>query len=89
MLIRIQAQHNMRFLYRDNVEEAFVNGVLYYRKERIVIALSWFCYYIQRKTMDVTIGKLRDKLAAEGMERLLCPLLCQHSFLGLMFVYFI
>ena len=43
MLIRIQAQHNMRFLYRDNVEEAFVNGVLYYRKERIVIALSWFC----------------------------------------------
>ena len=43
MLIRIQAQHNMRFLYRDNVEEAFVSGVLYYRKERIVIALSWFC----------------------------------------------
>ena len=59
-----------------------------------------FVYYIQCKTMDVTIGKLQDKLAAEGIKEMkclliffgvfqwkhLCLLLCQHSFLGLMLV---
>ena len=27
-----------------------------------------FVYYIQHKTMDVTIGKIPDKLAAEGIK---------------------
>ena len=40
MLVGVQAQHNMRLLYINNVEEALVNGDLYYRKEKIVIALS-------------------------------------------------
>ena len=72
MLIRIQAQHNMRFLYRNNVEEAFVNGVLYYRKERIVIALYWFCLLSKTQQMDMTIGKLPDKLAVAGMKERKC-----------------
>ena len=32
-------------------------------------------YYIQRKTMDVTIGKLPDKLAAEGIKEMKCLLI--------------
>ena len=75
MLIGIQAQHNMRFLYRNNVEEAFVNGDLYYRKERIVIALSSFCLLYTTQKMDVTIGKLPDKLAAEGIKEMKCLLI--------------
>ena len=80
MLVGVQAQHNMRLLYRNNVEEALVNGNLYYRKERIVITLSCFFYYIQHKTMDVTIGKLPDKLAAKGIKERKCFLIFFWSF---------